>query len=379
MAESAFVADSGEALLLRLAREVGEDTSITNVDGSHTVFVILRHQQPGTQKTLTSPHISREFVQAVSMHLARMLACIRAGTVPFVEKMATRPRPGARAANTLQASGQWTRNANFPPCFNTQVVDATLLFGAYRSLDVLFFGAMKVESWHRIDEARAHLLRDVAEVLVHRAFAEFKPWFMNFRAHFGYTGPHPFPVDGNVVTDPAPSDALAGGGVLPPPPPQVVPGTVAEESAPQNRVCPIVDGDDATSSDASSFDVLSLTSFVVDIDSLDGFHNETVIDWPHCFTVSSRRPRPCSVPPSKCMACIYGAALLCFRVIRAWGWESVLLPAVEGNLGNCGVRQCLLCHATSLSYNTSSERSGYVARKKRLPDILLTAVKCAAK
>ena len=73
------------------------------------------------------------------MHLARLLACIPAGIVPVVKKMAARPRPGARAANTLQATMEWPEDPGFPPCFNTQVADATLLYGAYHSLDVLFF------------------------------------------------------------------------------------------------------------------------------------------------------------------------------------------------------------------------------------------------
>ena len=57
---SAFVEEKGEALLSRLARAVGEDTSITSVDDYHNVFVTLRHQQPGVRKPLTSPHITRE-------------------------------------------------------------------------------------------------------------------------------------------------------------------------------------------------------------------------------------------------------------------------------------------------------------------------------
>ena len=57
-----FVEEKGEALLFRLAPAGGEDTIITNVDDYHNVFVTLRHQQPGTRKTLTSPHITHESV-----------------------------------------------------------------------------------------------------------------------------------------------------------------------------------------------------------------------------------------------------------------------------------------------------------------------------
>ena len=103
----------------RLAQAVGEYTSITSVDDYHHVFATLRHQQPGTRKPLTSPHITREPVRAVSMHLTRLLACIHAGTVPFVKKTAARPQPGARAANTLHATMEWPEDPGFPPCFNT--------------------------------------------------------------------------------------------------------------------------------------------------------------------------------------------------------------------------------------------------------------------
>ena len=82
-------------------RAVGEDTSITSVDDYHNVFVTLRHQQPGTRKPLTSPHITRESVRAVRMHLTRLLTCIHAGAVPFVKIVAARPQPRARAANAL--------------------------------------------------------------------------------------------------------------------------------------------------------------------------------------------------------------------------------------------------------------------------------------
>ena len=55
----AFVEEKEEAPLSRLAREVGEGTSITTVDDYHNAFVTLRHQEPGTRKPLTSPRITR--------------------------------------------------------------------------------------------------------------------------------------------------------------------------------------------------------------------------------------------------------------------------------------------------------------------------------
>ena len=55
--------EKGEALLSRLARAVGEDTSITSVADYHNTFVTLRHQQPGARKPLTSSHIIRETVR----------------------------------------------------------------------------------------------------------------------------------------------------------------------------------------------------------------------------------------------------------------------------------------------------------------------------
>ena len=140
--------------------------------------------------------------------------------MPFVEKMATGPRPGGRVVNTLQATMQWLENLAFPPCFNTRVADATLLYGAYCSLDMFFLSETKAESHPRLDVARAHLPRDVAAVPAHPAFREFKRRFMNFCAHFGYTRPHPFPADGDALGDPAPpGHAGRGGGSLPPPPP----------------------------------------------------------------------------------------------------------------------------------------------------------------
>ena len=142
-----------------------------------------------------------------------------------------------------------------------------------------FFSETKVESHPRFDAARAHLPRDVAEVPVHHASCKFKQRFINFCAHFGYASPHPFPADGDALGDPAPPDAPAGGGSLsPPPPPKVVPGLVAAEPAPRNPVGPIVDGDDATSTNASSSDVSSSTSAIVNNDSSDGVHSVTVID-----------------------------------------------------------------------------------------------------
>ena len=75
---------------------------------------------------------------------------------------------------------QWPEYPGFPPCFNTPVCDATLLYGVHRLLDVLFFSETKVESQPRFDAARAHPPRDVAEVPVHFALREFKQRFMNF-------------------------------------------------------------------------------------------------------------------------------------------------------------------------------------------------------
>ena len=135
---SAFVEEKGEA--------VGEDIIITSVHDCHNIFVTLHHEQPGTQKPLTSPHITRESVRAMNIHLTRLLACIHGGTVPLVKKMTARPQPGARAANTLQATMEWPEDPSFPLCFNSQVADATFLYGAHRSLDVLFFSATRAES-----------------------------------------------------------------------------------------------------------------------------------------------------------------------------------------------------------------------------------------
>ena len=97
----AFLEERGEALLSRLARAVGKDTGVTNIDDYHNVFVLLRNQQQGTRKPLTSPHITRESMRDVTMHLTRLLACNDAGCVPLVKQMAARPQPGVQAANTL--------------------------------------------------------------------------------------------------------------------------------------------------------------------------------------------------------------------------------------------------------------------------------------
>ena len=101
---SAFVEEKAEAVLSHLARAVGENTGITSVDDYHNVLVTLRHQQAGTPKPLTSPHITRESLQPMGMQLSRLLACIHAGTMPFPKTMATGPQVGARATNTLQAT-----------------------------------------------------------------------------------------------------------------------------------------------------------------------------------------------------------------------------------------------------------------------------------
>ena len=143
----AFVEEKGGGVLLcRLTWEVGEDTTINSVDDYHHALFTRHHQQPSTWKPLTSPRITRESIRAVSMHLTRLLACIHLITMPFAKKMATRPRPGARAANTLHATMQWPENLSLSPCFNTQVADATFLYGACRSLNVLFFCETRAES-----------------------------------------------------------------------------------------------------------------------------------------------------------------------------------------------------------------------------------------
>ena len=73
------------------------------------------------------------------MHLTPLLACIHAGTVTVVKKMAAGPRPGAQAPDTLQGTMEWLKDPVFPPCFKTQLADATFLYAAYRSLEVFFF------------------------------------------------------------------------------------------------------------------------------------------------------------------------------------------------------------------------------------------------
>ena len=54
----------------------------------------------------------------ISMHLTWLLACIHAGTVLFVRKIAVRPWQGARATNTLRATMEWPEEPSFPPCFS---------------------------------------------------------------------------------------------------------------------------------------------------------------------------------------------------------------------------------------------------------------------
>ena len=122
----------------------------------------------------------------------------------------------------------WSEDPGFQPCFNTQVADATFLYGAYRSLDVLFFSETTAESQPRFDAARAHLPRDEAEVPVHPAFCEFKQRFMNFCAHFGYTHPHPFPVDGDAVGHPPPPPGRTGRGGRSLSPPKLYPGLLRQ-------------------------------------------------------------------------------------------------------------------------------------------------------
>ena len=114
---------------------------------------------------------------------------------------------------------EWPEDPCLPPCFNTHVADATLLYGAYCSLDVLFFSEARVESHSRFNALRAHLPRDMGEVPVHPTLCEFKQRFRNLCAHFGYTRAHHFSAHGDAVGDPAPLDAPATGGSLPPPPP----------------------------------------------------------------------------------------------------------------------------------------------------------------
>ena len=65
---------------------------------------------------------------------------------------------------------EWPEDPGFPPCFNTKVADATFVYGAYCSLDVLFFSETRAESEPRLDETRPHLPRDVADVPAHPTF-----------------------------------------------------------------------------------------------------------------------------------------------------------------------------------------------------------------
>ena len=212
------------------------------------------------------------------MHLTRLLACIHAGTVPLVRKTAPRLRKGARAANTLRTTMEWPENPAFPPCFSTRVADAMFLYGAYRSLHMLIYGETRAEDQPRFAAARAHLPRDVAEVAMHPAFHEFKQRFINFCAHFGYTHPHPFPTDRDAMGDPAPPDAVAGGVVPVPPPPLRYPNLLLQQMLHLCTPCaPILDGDAASSSDASSFDGSSFMSAFVDIDSSYGVLSVTVV------------------------------------------------------------------------------------------------------
>ena len=114
---------------------------------------------------------------------------------------------------------------------------------------------------------------------MHPAFREFKQRFINFCAHFGYTRPHPFPADGDALGDYPllpPPDAPARGAL--PIPPQGVPGPIAAEPAPRNPVGPILDGDDATSTDASSCDASSLTCAIVESEISNLVRSVTVID-----------------------------------------------------------------------------------------------------
>ena len=55
----------------------------------------------------------------------------------------TQVADATRAANTLQSTMEWPGDLGFLPCFNTPVADATFLYGAYRSTDVLFFWTEK--------------------------------------------------------------------------------------------------------------------------------------------------------------------------------------------------------------------------------------------
>ena len=62
-------------------------------------------------------------------------------------------------------------------------------------------------------------------------------------------------------------------------PPQAIPGPAdAADRAPPNPVVPILDGDDASTTDASSSGVSSLTFAVLDSGSSYGVHSMTVID-----------------------------------------------------------------------------------------------------
>ena len=266
--------DKVEALLSHLARTMGKDTSITSVDDYHNAFVTLRHEQPGGQKALTGHNMTRESIQGVRLHLTRLLACIHSNTMPLVKEMDARPMVGCPGCQ-YPVGMEWRDDPSLPRCCKTQVAHATLLYGAYRSLDVLFFSETKVESEPRFDAARAHLPRDVAEVPVHPSFRDFREQFMNFCAHLGYTRPHPLPAYGDGGGVPARPDAPARGGGSSPH--KLYPGRLQQILHHTTLWVLLWNGDDATSGDASSSDVSSLRPAVVDNDGSDGVHIVTVI------------------------------------------------------------------------------------------------------
>ena len=111
-----------------------------------------------------------------SMHSCRYRTVCKKGDVG--------PRQGARAANALWATMVWPEELAFPVCFINWVADATFLYGAYCSLDVLFFSETRTESQPRLALARAHLPRDLAEAPVHPVFHDFKQRFINFNGSF---------------------------------------------------------------------------------------------------------------------------------------------------------------------------------------------------
>ena len=187
--------------------------------------------------------------------------------------MAIRPQQGTHTTNTLRATMKWLEDPGFPPCLTTAVGDATHLYIAYRALDVLcldvfFLSEIRAVSWPRFPAAGAHMPPDMAEVALHPAFHDFKQPFIKFCAHFGYTRPYPFPIDGDAVGDPAPLDAVARAAILVPPPPPAVPRPAfAEDPTLAHPVVRAMDGDGASDSDVSSSNVSSLTSAGGDSDS----------------------------------------------------------------------------------------------------------------